>query len=105
MSVAPDALDAAFPTAEAAEPADGIPTLRLKREELLDAARRLRDEQGYVRFIDVTAVDDPDEDERFELQYLLYSMAGHRWVRLKVRTADAVPSVTPIFAGANWFER
>jgi NADH-quinone oxidoreductase subunit C len=32
-------------------------------------------------------------------------MAERRWLRVKVRTNDAVPSVTPLFAGADWFER
>jgi NADH-quinone oxidoreductase subunit C len=105
MSVAPDTLEAAFPTAETGVSADGFRFLRIAPAELPDAVRRLRDDWGYVRFVDLTAVDDPDEDQRFELQYLLYSMEEHTWLRLKVRTEASVPSITPLFAGANWYER
>jgi NADH-quinone oxidoreductase subunit C len=105
MTAAVDRFDAAFPAAEKGVSADGIPSLLLDRDALLDAVRRLREEFGYDRFIDLTAVDDPDEDERFELQYLLYSMAEHAWLRLKVRTDELVPSITPLFAGADWYER
>ncbi len=105
MTAAVDRFDAAFPTAEKGVSADGIPSLLLGRDALLDAVRRLREEFGYDRFIDLTAVDDPDEDERFELQYLLYSMVEHAWLRLKVRTDELAPSITPLFAGADWYER
>ena len=53
----------------------------------------------------MTAVDEPEVEPRFELQYLLYSMVEHRWVRLKTQTDDAVPSIVSVFAGANWYER
>ena len=105
MTVAQDRLDAAFPAAEKGVSADGFRYLLLGREELFEAVQRMRDELGYARFIDLTAVDEPDEDERFELQYLLYSMDEHAWLRLKVRTEEVAPSITPLFAGADWYER
>ncbi len=105
MTAALDTLHAAFPAAQTGLSADGIPYLRFAPSELPEAARRLRDELGFIRFIDLTALDDPDRAERFDLQYLLYSMVERRWVRLKVATAEAAPSMTPIFAGADWFER
>lgn len=105
MTVAPNRFEAALPTAETGMSADGIPWMRVRPEELLEAARRLRDEVGYGRFIAVTAVDLPEEDERFRLQYLLYSMAEHVWLRVKVATGEAVPSITVLFGGADWYER
>ena len=105
MTVAPDRLAAAFPSAETTVSTDGIRVLLLAPPELLDGIRCLRDELGYVRFIGLTAVDDPEYDDRFELQYLLYSMADRAWLRIKVRTDEAAPSITPIFRGADWYER
>ncbi len=97
--------EAAFPTAELGITRDGIPSIRVAPDELLATLRVLRDDLGYIRFIDVTAVDDTSVDPRFEVQYLLYSMAEHRWVRIKVETNDTVPSITDLFPGANWYER
>jgi NADH-quinone oxidoreductase subunit C len=63
------------------------------------------DELGYGRWVDLTAVDEPEADPRFELQYLLYSMVEHRWLRLKTQTDEHAPTVTGVFPGANWYER
>ena len=105
MSAVSDALAAAIPTAQLGVTADGLANVVVPKEALLDVARRLRDELGYNRFVDLTCVDAPDEEERFELQYLFYSMEEHTWLRLKVRTAEAVPSVTPTMPAADWYER
>ena len=105
MTVAPDRLAAAFPSAETSVSTDGLRVLLLAPDALLDGVRRLRDELGYVRFIDLTAVDDPEYEDRFELEYLLYSMDEHAWLRIKVRTEEAAPSITPLFRGADWYER
>lgn len=72
--------------------------------ELPDTIRRLKQE-GYTRFVDVTAVDYPDREDRFELQYLLYHMKDHAWVRIKARTAGTAPTISHIFPGANAYER
>jgi NADH/F420H2 dehydrogenase subunit C len=98
-------LTTSHPSAVSAVAADGITNVLVPSAELVAVVTRLKDELGYGRIIDVTCVDDPGEDERFELQYLLYSMQEHRWLRLKVRTAESVPSITPLLGGANWYER
>jgi NADH-quinone oxidoreductase subunit C len=69
----------------------------------------LRDEPSLdmSMFIDITAVDYPERDKRFDLVMHLYSLhKGHR-VRLKARLGDGetVHTVTPLWAAANWFER
>jgi NADH-quinone oxidoreductase subunit C len=72
--------------------------------ELPETLRRLKGE-GYTRFVDLTAVDYLDRSERFELNYLLYHMQDHAWVRVKAATAGKAPSICGIFAGANPYER
>lgn len=62
-------------------------------------------EEGYTRFVDLTAVDRPEQAERFELNYLLYHTHDHAWVRVKSNTAGSAPSVTSVFDGANACER
>ncbi len=72
--------------------------------ELPATIQRLKDE-GYTRFVDLTAVDYPDRDQRFELNYLLYHMRDRAWVRVKACTAGKAPSITGIFSGAHAYER
>ncbi|MBV8084070.1 MAG: NADH-quinone oxidoreductase subunit C [Chloroflexi bacterium] len=63
-------------------------------------------EEGYNRFVDLTAIDFLDSrDDRFELNYLLYHTQDHAWVNVKAMTSDRAPSITGIFAGANAYER
>jgi NADH-quinone oxidoreductase subunit C len=100
-----DGLLARFPDADWGASADAIPFVRIPIDALADAALVLRDRLGYARFVDLTAVDHPERGDRFELQVLVYSMAERGWVRLKARTAEAAPSLTAIFPGANWCER
>ena len=79
-----------------------------------EIARFLRDDDRCAmnHFIDLTAVDFLGRREpRFEVVLHLRSLEkGHR-LRLKTRVGDAygesveVDSVTPIWSGANWFER
>jgi NADH:ubiquinone oxidoreductase subunit C len=96
---------AVFPDAESGVSADDIPYLRVPAGEVARAAALLKQELGYGRFIDLTAVDSLEREDRFELQYLLFSMDAQAWFRLKARTAEAVPSIVAQFAGANWYER
>src|SRR5688500_11027483 len=61
--------------------------------------------------VDLTAVDYPDRDPRFEIVVHLYSLAkGHR-LRMKTRVGDPegesvhVDTLTDLWASANWAER
>ncbi len=82
--------------------------LDVARGEIRDVCRTLKEEQGYTLLVDLLGAHFPQrEDEPFEVVYILYSLTANRRVRLKVRTVEGVeiPSVTPVFAGANWPER
>jgi NADH:ubiquinone oxidoreductase subunit C len=103
---APDPLQEAFgDTAVVSAPLDGIATVRVPLAGLLDAVAVVRGSLGHGRFVDLTAVDLLRREGRFELVYLFYSLERHTWLRLKTRTDGHAPSLTPIVAGANWYER
>jgi NADH-quinone oxidoreductase subunit C len=84
--------------------ADGIESVHVSLQTLSGAMNTLKG-AGFTRFIDLTATDEPAYDDRFELQYLLYSMQDHIWLRVKARSAGTAPSITDHFAAANWYER
>jgi len=65
---------------------------------------------SYTKFrqlIDITAVDYPEENERFKLVYLLLSHEFNNRIILKysINENEVIPSVTEIFPSANWMER
>jgi NADH-quinone oxidoreductase subunit C len=58
--------------------------------------------------IDITAVDYPERNPRFEVVYQLLSLPFNRRIRLKVQaggTEPVVDSITPWWGSANWLER
>ena len=80
-----------------------------QRERIVEVLTFLRDDEAclFKVLIDVCGVDYPDRPERFEVVYNLLSLRHNRRIRVKVATDEAspVPSVTPVFSAANWFER
>ena len=85
-------------------------TIITGRDRLIDLVTFLRDAPA-TRFdycADLTAIDWPARPEaRFDLVYCLYSTTRRHRVRVKTHAgeADPVPSVTGIWASANWLER
>jgi NADH-quinone oxidoreductase subunit C len=99
---------ALVPTAGPAMLAHGILVFMLRPDELLATVRRLRDEFGFDLFLDVTAVDWPGQQPRFEVVHHFYSTAHKVRVRLKTRVHEADPTVeslTPLFGSAAFMER
>lgn len=86
-------------------------TVVVRREAIVKVCRFLRHdpELQYDFLSDLTAVDrlKLGSDPRFEVVYHLYSVSRKWRVRLKVRVeeGEAVPSVTSVWEGANWYER
>ncbi len=56
---------------------------------------------------DITAVDYPTRDARFEVVYNLLSVRHNSRIRVKTYADEAtpVPSITSLYDGANWYER
>jgi NADH:ubiquinone oxidoreductase subunit C len=84
--------------------ADGISTLDVPLDQLTGTIETAR-QDGYDRFVDLTAVDLLSRQSRFELVYLLYSMTQHAWLRIKTRTDAEAPSLTASLPAINWYER
>ena len=80
-----------------------------RRESIVKLLTFLRDDQNcqFKQLMDITAVDHPQQEERFEIVYNLLSPKLNARLRVKLRTDEETPvdSVTVVFAGANWFER
>ncbi len=76
---------------------------------ILDVVTFLRDDPRcrFISFIDITAVDYPTRDKRFDVVYHFLSPHLNTRVRIKVQADEGtqVPSLIGIFPGADWFER
>ena len=85
-------------------------TIWVDRVSLRDACLTLKNDPqlSYNALADITCVDWYPRDPRFEVVYHLFSTANKKYLRLKVRLpgADAnIDSLTPLWPGADFFER
>ena len=58
----------------------------------------------FKSVVDITAVDFPERDKRFEVVYHLLSVQHAARIRIKTYASevDSVPSAVPLFRGADW---
>ena len=84
-------------------------TVTAKAADIVSVMRFLRDDPNclFISLIDVTAVDWPSRERRFDVVYHLLSPKHNVRVRVKVETDETtpVPSIIEVFPGADWFER
>lgn len=75
--------------------------------KLTEVSQYLRDEEKFDLLSDLTAVDWPKREKRFDVVLNLYSFAKNERLRVKARAGDGeeVPSVAGVWPTANWLER
>ncbi|KAF9535527.1 hypothetical protein CPB83DRAFT_841919 [Crepidotus variabilis] len=61
----------------------------------------------FKQVMDISGVDFPEREKRFEVAYHLLSVKHGGRIRVKTYAgeADPVPSATEVFRGADWYER
>jgi NADH-quinone oxidoreductase subunit C len=81
--------------------------LVVARELLVEIATYSRDDEKFDWLSDLTAVDWPKREKRFDIVLNMYSFEKNERLRLKVHAAadERVPSVQGVWATANWEER
>jgi len=84
-------------------------TVTAQAGDIVAVMRFLRDDERclFCNLIDVTAVDWPSRERRFDVVYHLLSPKHNQRVRVKVETGEGlpVPSIIDVFPAADWFER
>lgn len=76
--------------------------------KIRDVCLYAKQELGFDYLVDVSSVDQYDEDPRFTLVYHLYSYQHAAALRLKTNVGEEpseLPSVTAVWRGAEWHER
>jgi len=84
-------------------------TLSLAPDSLRPVCEFCRDELGFDLLLDISSIDNFEQEPRYEVVYELYSLANGLHLRLKtVAVGDdepSVPTVCDIWPTANWHER
>jgi len=87
----------------------GEVSLVLPPQNLIAVCQSLRDEHSFELLVEETAVDYwPEQTPRFHVVCRLRSLKHNQIVGLRVPldgNAPGMPSLTSLYANANWFER
>ena len=84
-------------------------TVQAEAGDIVSVMRFLRDDSRclFWNIVDITAVDWPGRERRFDVVYHLLSPKHNVRVRVKIETDEGAPvaSIIEVFPGADWFER
>jgi NADH-quinone oxidoreductase subunit C len=84
-------------------------TLTVKAADIVKVARFLRDDPAclFTCLIDVTAIDWPGREKRFDVAYHLLSPRINQRIRVKAELGEGetIASLIEVYRGVDWFER
>jgi NADH-quinone oxidoreductase subunit C len=84
-------------------------TLIAEASRIVEILTFLRDDSDcqFICFTDLSGVDYPEREKRFEIVYLLLSPKLNQRVRVRIMTDEATsaPSIISVFPAADWYER
>ena len=86
----------------------GVLVLEIEPGQVAEVARALKDELGFDLLLDVTAVDWPQREPRFDVVWHFYSTRDFVRVRVKTRVPLADPVVDTLitlYGSARYMER
>lgn len=88
---------------------NGELTVTVKPSAILPTLRFLRDhtQSQFDSLVEITAVDYPQREDRFEVLYFLLSYRYNTRLTVKTMVNEMTPlsSVTSLYPSANWYER
>ncbi len=83
--------------------------LSIGHEELIEVLTFLKtnNETKFRQLIEITAVDYPENENRFKMVYLLLSHEYNQRIIIdySIKENEVISSITSIFPAANWMER
>ena len=83
--------------------------INIDKDDLIDVTLFIKTNQEtkFRQLIDITVVDYPQNNQRFELVYLFLSHEFNQRIILKylISENEVISSLTTIFPSANWMER
>ncbi|HEY0790454.1 MAG TPA: NADH-quinone oxidoreductase subunit C [Chthoniobacterales bacterium] len=86
----------------------GETTLLVPVPQLEPICRCCKEQLGFDLLLDISSVDHFGDEPRFEVVYELYSLEQRTHLRLKAKVSEdalEVPTVSSVWATANWHER
>jgi NADH-quinone oxidoreductase subunit C len=88
---------------------DQYAEVSIEKNDVIKTIQILKEDQNlqYDQLIDLTAIDYPSREKRFDIVYLFLSMTHNQRILIKtsLREDENIESITPIHIAADWYER
>ena len=88
---------------------DEYSEINVNKNNILPTLHNLKNDQNlqFDQLIDLTAIDYPSRENRFDIVYILLSMKKNERVIVKtsIKVDDEIESITSIYKAADWYER
>ena len=83
--------------------------IECKKNNVNNVLKKLKEKNFFLfdQLLDITAVDHPSREFRFDLIYILQSLKNNKKLVLKtsLKENDSIESITSIHKAADWYER
>ena len=83
--------------------------IECKKNNVNNVLKKLKEKNFFLfdQLLDITAVDHPSREFRFDLIYILQSLKNNKKLVLKtsLKENDSIESITAIHKAADWYER
>ena len=88
---------------------DHYDEINIEKNDILNFIQELKEDADlkYDQLIDLTAIDFPSREKRFDIVYILLSMTKNKRIIVKtsLKESDNIESITSIHKASNWYER
>ena len=88
---------------------DHYDEINIDKKDIIKTIQELKRNQNlkYDQLIDLTAIDYPSRERRFDIVYILLSMSQNKRlvVKTSIKEEENIDSICSIHVSANWYER
>ena len=79
------------------------------KNNILSLLKKLKENNDFIfdQLLDITAVDNPSRERRFNLIYIIQSLKKNKKLILKtsLKENDSIETITSVYKAADWYER
>ena len=88
---------------------DNLIELECDKNNILSVLKKLKENDDFIfdQLLDITAVDNPSRECRFDLVYILQSLKKNKKLILKtsLKENDTIETIISVHKAADWYER
>ena len=88
---------------------DKLLEIECDKINILSVLKKLKENNDFVfdQLLDITAVDNPSRERRFDLIYIVQSLKKNKKLILKtpLKENDSIETITSVHKAADWYER